>query len=198
VKVYQHILQKLVTNKIRTIKKLLLILLCFPVFAFGQITPYCDSIEINLLSIDTFSNPRTIDFEVTSNYFTNYTFPYCGLVLLDNNGDTLAFQPLLSGNVYGITQGLIETRTLEATSNFSYFFSGVLQIVNDWHSGGPTYLACSFPINFTPTGVSNTSQKAKRICKRLNLLGKETKGTNNEPLFYIYDDGTVERKIIME
>ena len=165
---------------------------------FGQITPYCDSIEINLLSIDTFSNPKTIDFEVKPNYFTNYNFPYCGLFLLDNNGDTLAFQPLLSGNVYGITQGLTETRTLEATSNFSYFFSGTLQIVNDWHSGGPTYLACSFPINFTPTEVINTSQKEKSIWKIFNLLGREIKRTNNEPIFFIYDDGTVEKKIIIE
>ena len=178
-------------------KKLLLILLCLPGFVFGQITPYCDSIEINLLSIDTFSNPRTIDFEVIPNYFTNYNFPYCGLFLLDNNGDTLAYQPLLSGNVYGITQGLTETRTLEATSNFSYFFSGVLQIVNDWHSGGPTYLACSFPINFMPTGVNNVFQKDKKICKILDILGRETKQTN-QPVFYLYDDGTVEKRIVIE
>ena len=179
------------------ILKLLLISLCLPVFAFGQITPYCDSIEINLLSIDTFSNPRTIDFEVIPNYFTNYNFPYCGLFLLDNNGDTLAYQPLLSGNVFGITQGLTETRTLEATSNFSYFFSGVIQIVNDWHSGGPTYLACSFPINFMPTGVNNISQKDKKIYKLLDILGREIKGTN-QPFFYIYDDGTVEKRITVE
>ena len=120
------------------------------------------------------------------------------MFLLDNNGDTLAYQPLLSGNVYGITQGLTETRTLEATSNFSYFFSGVVQIVNDWHSGGPTYLACSFPINFTPTGVNNVYQKEKKIDKLLDILGRETKATSNEIIFYIYDDGTVEKKIYIE
>jgi len=179
-------------------KKLLLILLYLPMIGFGQITPYCDSVEINLLSIDTFSNPKTIDFEVIPNYFTNYNFPYCGLFLLDNNGDTLAYQPLLSGNVYGITQGLTETRTLEATSNFSYFFSGVLQIVNDWHSGGPTYLACSFPINFIPTGVNNVFQKDKKTCKILDILGREAKEISNEMLFYIYDDGTVEKRIIID
>jgi len=179
-------------------KKLLLILLCVPMIGVGQITPYCDSVEINLLSIDTFSNPKTIDFEVIPNYFTNYNFPYCGLFLLDNNGDTLAYQPLLSGNVYGITQGLTETRTLEATSNFSYFFSGVLQIVNYWHSGGPTYLACSFPINFTPTEINNASPKNKIIYKILDILGRETKATSNEILFYMYDNGTVEKRIVVE
>jgi hypothetical protein len=29
-------------------------------------------------------------------------------------------------------------------------------------------------------------------------LGRETKEKKNEPLFYIYDDGTVEKKIILE
>jgi len=29
-------------------------------------------------------------------------------------------------------------------------------------------------------------------------LGRETKGKKNEPLFYIYDDGTVDKQIIIE
>ena len=31
-----------------------------------------------------------------------------------------------------------------------------------------------------------------------DLLGRETKGTKNEVLFYIYDDGTVEKRIVIE
>ena len=38
----------------------------------------------------------------------------------------------------------------------------------------------------------------KELLKITDLLGRETKGTRNEPLFYIYDDGTVEKKIIIE
>ena len=34
--------------------------------------------------------------------------------------------------------------------------------------------------------------------KIIDVLGRENKGTKNEPLFYIYDDGTVEKKIILE
>jgi hypothetical protein len=30
------------------------------------------------------------------------------------------------------------------------------------------------------------------------VLGRESKEENNVPLFYIYDDGTVEKKIIIE
>ena len=180
-------------------RKLLFILLFLPIIGFGQSNAYCDSIQINLISIDTLSNPITINFEVNPNYTTNYNFPYCGLFLFDNNGDTLAYQPLLSGNVYGINQGLIEIRTLEATSNFSYFFSGVLQIVNDWHSGGPTYTACSFPINFTSTELSEIlNYSNKRLIKLVDVLGREVKDQRDIPLFYIYNDGTVEKKIIIE
>ena len=49
-----------------------------------------------------------------------------------------------------------------------------------------------------PTGVNNVFQKDKKICKILDILGRETKETSNEMLFYIYDDGTVEKRIIIE
>jgi len=38
----------------------------------------------------------------------------------------------------------------------------------------------------------------KELLKVTDLLGRETKGKKNEPLFYIYDDGTVEKRIVVE
>ena len=38
----------------------------------------------------------------------------------------------------------------------------------------------------------------KNLLKTTNLLGKETIGSKNEIIFYIYDDGTVEKKLIIE
>jgi len=38
----------------------------------------------------------------------------------------------------------------------------------------------------------------KELLKVTNLLGREIKGTKNELFFYIYDDGTVEKRIIVE
>jgi len=38
----------------------------------------------------------------------------------------------------------------------------------------------------------------KELLKVTDLLGRETKGKKNEPLFYIYDDGTVDKQIIIE
>ncbi len=38
----------------------------------------------------------------------------------------------------------------------------------------------------------------KKLLKITDLLGRETKGFKNDVLFYIYDDGTVQKKIIIE
>jgi hypothetical protein len=52
--------------------------------------------------------------------------------------------------------------------------------------------------NITSTEESIESIGNKRLVKITDLLGRETKGTKNEVLFYIYDDGTVEKRIVIE
>jgi len=44
----------------------------------------------------------------------------------------------------------------------------------------------------------NTNTTNKELLKITDLLGRETKGAKNQPLFYIYDDGTVEKRIVIE
>jgi polyhydroxybutyrate depolymerase len=47
------------------------------------------------------------------------------------------------------------------------------------------------------TGILDPLSSTERsIIRIVDVLGRETKGTKNEPLFYIYDDGTVEKKMI--
>ena len=38
----------------------------------------------------------------------------------------------------------------------------------------------------------------KELIRVIDVLGRETKENKNQPLFYIYDDGTVEKKMILE
>ena len=38
----------------------------------------------------------------------------------------------------------------------------------------------------------------RKLISIFDVLGRERKGTRNEPLFYIYDDGTVKKQIIIE
>jgi len=49
---------------------------------------------------------------------------------------------------------------------------------------------------FTSTLIEEHTTN-KQLLKVTDLLGRETKGTN-QPLFYIYDDGTVEKRIVIE
>ena len=55
----------------------------------------------------------------------------------------------------------------------------------------------SFGTNCSTTSVLEHTTN-RELLKVTDLLGRETKGKKNKPLFYIYDDGTVEKKIILE
>ena len=59
-----------------------------------------------------------------------------------------------------------------------------------------TIMLVSNVINHSTTTV-NELVNSKKVIKITDLLGRETKQTN-QPLFYIYDDGTVEKKLIVE
>jgi hypothetical protein len=54
-----------------------------------------------------------------------------------------------------------------------------------------------FSTNCPPPSAIQEYTTTKELLKVTDLLGRETKQTN-QPLFYIYDDGTVEKQIIVE
>jgi hypothetical protein len=49
-----------------------------------------------------------------------------------------------------------------------------------------------------PMGVESEISDIKQVFKIVDVLGRKVKGTKNTPMFYIYNDGTVERKMIVE
>ena len=58
--------------------------------------------------------------------------------------------------------------------------------------------------NFIPSippiisSISNINENKSKLVKIIDVLGKESTSRRNIPLFYIYDNGTVEKKIIIE
>ena len=54
-----------------------------------------------------------------------------------------------------------------------------------------------FSNNCPPSSIEEHTTN-KELLRTVDVLGRETKGTKNEPLFYIYDDETVEKRIIIE
>jgi len=55
----------------------------------------------------------------------------------------------------------------------------------------------SFSTNCSGTTLIQEHITNKELLKVTDILGRETKQTN-QPLFYIYDDGTVEKRIVIE
>lgn len=49
-----------------------------------------------------------------------------------------------------------------------------------------------------PSTVIEQNLKAKKLVSIVDVFGRETNPKPNIPLFYIYDDGTVEKRLIVE
>ena len=78
--------------------------------------------------------------------------------------------------------------------------NGIIQMeitTNNLHKDTVTWLGSISNISsIDPLNVIDF--ESTQLLKVTDLLGRETKGTKNEVLFYIYDDGTVEKRIVIE
>ena len=50
----------------------------------------------------------------------------------------------------------------------------------------------------TTTGIENTNNPKGEITKITNILGQKTKERTNTPLLYRYENGKIEKRIIIE
>ena len=175
-------------------KKLLLILLCLPIIGMGQgsiisLTVFptypteTDTVyifaELNFSSSDCELLAK-IDY-LSANSITASTQHCLGMLTTTcNTTDTFKFNPLAAG---------IYIFDLTLSSGF----------------GGPPCTPGIVPDDYdtitfyvSPPSAIEEHTTNKELLRIIDILGRETKGTKNEPLFYLYDDGTVERKIIIE
>ena len=159
----------------------------------------CDSININNISLNTSVNPNLISFDVqVFGYGPSVSYP--GFALLNSVGDTLGYENFnTAGNVFALMPNAIETRSLDIVQNFSLPFNGFIHLVDGWFAGNST-TECIFPFSISVTG-SEEMYDTKKLLEVKDVIGRKiTNNTtqNNQPLFYIYNDGTVEKKIIIE
>jgi plastocyanin len=123
-------------------------------------------------------------------------------------GDTLQWEPfagLLPMMLHTITSDNIPSGAapfdqvwqMPADTFFQYIpqVAGLYQYVCTPHI--PNGMIGEFTVINGTTAI-NEHISNKELIKVTDILGRETKGTKNEPLFYIYDDGTIEKKIIIE
>ena len=177
-------------------KNLLLILLCLPLIGFGQIQGSIISLTISPtyptnidtvyiyaeLSFTSSSCPLDVkSYSILGNNIVASTQHCLGmLATICNTTDTFKLNPLAVG-----------TYTFDLTLSSGF--------------GGPPCTAGTIAddndvIAFNVvTSVEIEEQTTKKeLLHTTDLLGRETKDINNEVLFYIYDDGTVEKRIILE
>jgi len=166
--------------------------------SMGQTSPNeCDSVVVSFTQIDITTTPNLIYIDVqVFGYGPSVGYP--GFILLNSVGDTIANENFNTAlNVYTLMANTTETRFLEVLQNFSLPFSGFLHLVDGWFAGNST-TECIYPFNISiGTTAINEVAKSRNVIKITDLLGRETKQTN-QPLFYIYDDGTVEKRIVIE
>ena len=65
----------------------------------------------------------------------------------------------------------------------------------DWQNQNNLY---SYSTNCGWSTYVDELTSNKELLKVTDLLGRETKGKKNEPLLYLFDDGTVEKRIVVE
>ena len=81
---------------------------------------------------------------------------------------------------------------------FPYNIGGVINITETSASStGYYYFYYDIEVESICLGVTSIEEKTnpRNIIKRLDIFGRISKKYNNKILFYIYDDGTVEKRI---
>ena len=168
--------------------------------------------------IKNISTSSTLNFEYNYSDFYQYqnnTFPL-RINVSDLNGDgkpdlltndwmggiSILMNSSTSGNISLNGQMIIGVGgfpRVVATSDLNMDFTPEIVVLN-WESEGLRIIH-----NFIPTippVVSNTTDinfsSNRKLIRIVDVLGRESEGSKNEPLFYIYNDGRVEKRIVFE
>ena len=177
-------------------KKLLLILLCLPMIGFGQIhsidqhnLQMYGNTNDNDISINTYYNSldtcsiswNIIKDSLPSQWEFSICFPLCYVVGIVNSQNLIYPNEQTYLNCHMYANGQVG--------------NGVIQMeitTNNLYKDTITWTGSISNVSFVSEHTTN-----KELLKVTDLLGRETKQTN-QPLFYIYDDRTVEKRIVIE
>ena len=158
---------------------------------------YCDSINLNPILPLAGVWDDTILVVNIETYFSNYSIPYAGLMLINEMGDTIAMETIsTAGNVYGIFSNMSETRELFIVNELLFPFTGELCVVEYFFAGDPN-IVCSYPVmwhNMELDQIQNEEQP--KLIRMIDILGRQQNiHQSGQLLFYIYDNGFVEKLI---
>jgi len=143
-----------------------------------------------LTSLDVSQNTDLTDLDCAHNYLTNLDVSQnTALTFLSCNYNQLTSLDVRNGN----NTNFIDFVTVN-NPNLSCINVDDFQYSSwNWTYIDPQHY---FSNNCTPTSTQEQTT-SKELLKVTGVLGRETKQTN-QPLFYIYDNGTVEKRIVIE
>ena len=134
---------------------------------------------------------------IVDNSFCNFSHSW-------SLSDTINVSVTLVNDSANLDSWYISEGLLPNGNSINCLFEDQLFWFIDTFPSGINYGSWTF-INSSPgvdlnatTGFENFVFHYKRLVKIVDVLGRESKEIKNQSLFYIYDDGTVEKKIILE
>ena len=118
-------------------------------------------------------------------------------MLINEMEDTIAIETMSTeGNVYGIGPNMFEERVLLLVNELVFPFTGELCVVEGLFAGDPN-IVCSYPVmwyNMELDQIQNEGQP--KLLRMIDILGREQNiHQSGQLLFYIYDNGFVEKLI---
>ena len=173
--------------------------LLFTALAFLiSVTVFCQGmVDCNLLSVTDIivnNDDLTISVAIHNSDNMDTHYPYINYII-DSSGDTIqngninlfvAFANQTTWYTYDITAPIVSLYPLMIFFTYS-----------NLTGEEPGDYTCELSYD-TSQDITFDYFTKKTLIKVVNALGRETNHTTNQILFYIYDDGSVEKKFIVE
>ena len=152
-------------------------------------------LDNQLTSLDVSNNDSLIDLNCSSNLINSLSLTNNTILFsLQCYNNLLTSLDVRNGN----NQNINEFKTAFNPQLYCIDVDDDVWSTSIWTSGWGNIDAQHYFSNNCSGTVIDEIIKHKELLKIIDVLGRDTKGTKYEPLFYIYDDGTVEKKIIIE
>ena len=114
---------------------------------------------------------------------------------------TVVYNTWVNGNkimeIFNTDTTFFNYNSIPSSITATYFPENSNQIIDSYDNQGNASFYYYSPF-INSTGISDISNNKNKLVKITDMLGQETPYRRNTPLFYIYDDGTVEKRIVIE
>ena len=149
-------------------------------------------------------NPVTVTFELRASN---------GVVIDDTTHSLIEGQQQLSLNFevpagtnmqLGISNGNTGLYRNDNGANYPYNIGSIMNITGSSATSAPDYyyfyydLEVEVPCETISTNVSDIETNKRELLRIIDVLGREVPQNLNQPLFYYFNDGTVEKRIIID